>query len=275
MNMDTHLPTTSLRPLIKSYLIIESWDERVNSVLPDTAPTIAFQYKGQVNYVTNHSQNSLPTAVVSGLQKSVRRIQYTEHTGNIIVLFKETGASAFFKTPIHELFEASVSLDNFMNPHELSMTEEQLVESNNNYQRIAVIEQFLLSKLYKPEPDKLIAAALQEIHAAKGIIKIKELANALYISQDAFEKRFRKTVGASPKQFASIVRMKYIIHRGFQNQNFADIAFDADYFDQSHFNKDFKIFTGKTPTDFLNHALHFGESMIFYKDLVAVKLNFA
>jgi len=51
MNIDTHIPTELLSPFFKTYLIIESQDELVNRVLPDTSLAIAFRYKGQVNYI--------------------------------------------------------------------------------------------------------------------------------------------------------------------------------------------------------------------------------
>ena len=86
--------------------------------------------------------------------------------------------------------------------------------------------------------------------SAKGIIKIKDLADTLYISQDAFEKRFRRVVGTSPKQFSSILRMRSITNIRQQKHTLTKIAFDAGYFDQPHFNKDFRLFTGQTPTDF-------------------------
>ena len=174
MNIETHIPTELLKPFIKTYLIIESQDELVNRVLPDTSLAIAFRYKGQVNYITDCSRDGLPISVVSGLRKSVRLINYTRNTGNILVIFKEAGATAFFKEPLHELFEESVPLDNFI--PQVSIVEEQLAEARDNNQRITIVEQFLLSKLYDPRPDKLIAAAIQKINSAKGIIKIKELA---------------------------------------------------------------------------------------------------
>ncbi len=250
MKIDTHIPSELLRPFVKSYLIIETQDELVNRVLPDTSVVIAFRYKGQVNYVTDNLRTGLPTAVVSGLRKSVRLINYTKDSGNVLVIFKEAGATAFFKEPLHELFETSISLDNFIPRQETAIIEEQLAGAQTNDQRIDIVEQFLLSKLYDTRPDSLISTAIQKIHTTKGIIKIRELADTLYISHDAFEKRFRKRAGTSPKQFASIVRMKSITIQRPQNKNIADLAFDAGYFDQPHFNKDFKLFTGQTPTDF-------------------------
>src|SRR5882757_294587 len=250
MNIEAHIPTELLRPFIKTYLIIESQEELVNRVLPDTSLAIAFRFKGQVNYITDNNANALPSAAISGLRKSVRLINYLKDSSTILILFKEAGAIAFFKEPLHELFEDSVPLDNFITQQKVSIIEEQLAEAKSNNQRVDIIEAFLLSKLYNHNTDKLIINAIEKIHSINGIVKIKELADTFYISQDAFEKRFRKTVGTSPKQFASIIRMKSIIDLKKPAQTLTDMAFDGEYFDQSHFNKDFKLFTGQTPTDF-------------------------
>ncbi|WP_423127129.1 helix-turn-helix domain-containing protein [Gaoshiqia sp. Z1-71] len=60
--------------------------------------------------------------------------------------------------------------------------------------------------------------------------------------------------GATPKRFSSIVRLNSIIRYNQKNQSISDMAFDGGYFDQPHFNKDFKLFTGQTPTDFFRSA---------------------
>lgn len=250
MHIEQHIPAESLRPFIKTYLIIESQEELVNRVLPDTSFTVAFRFKGQVNYITDNKTNALPTSVISGLRKSVRLINYLKDTSTILILFREAGATALLKEPLHELFGQSVSLDHFIRQQEISAIEEQLAEAKNNNRRVAIIETFLCSKIYGHHPDKLVFNAIQRIHATNGIVKMKELAETFYISQDAFEKRFRKIVGASPKQFTSIIRMKSIIDQKIRSQTLTDMAYSAGYFDQPHFNKDFKLFTGQTPTDF-------------------------
>ncbi|WP_264552647.1 helix-turn-helix transcriptional regulator [Flavobacterium sp. N2038] len=245
-------PTEPLTPFIKTYRIIESQDELVNRVLPGTSLSIAFRCKGEVNFIKENHHDKLPVSTISGIRKSVRLIHYSKNTTTIVVLFKEAGATAFFKEPLHELFEESVSLDNFIPQQKINLIEELLAEAKTNDQKIAIIEQFLLSKLYSYKPDKLISAAISIIQSKKGIVKIKELADALFISQDAFEKRFRKTIGSSPKQFCNVVRIKAIIDQKQHNKNLIDLAIDAGYFDQPHFNKDFKLFTGQTPTEFFS-----------------------
>ena len=251
MKISEYTPTGLLKPFIKTYKIIESEDEMTNRVLPGTSLAVAFCYKGQVSYISDNKQERLPTSTISGLRKSVRLIRYLKDTATIIVLFEETGARAFFNEPLYKLFEESISLDTFIKQHKSAAIAEQLAEAQNNVQRIAIVEQFLLSNLCNYTADELISTAVGKIHSTKGAIKIKELANTLYISNDAFEKRFRKIVGTSPKQFSSIIRMESIAKQNLQTNNFADIAFNAGYYDQPHFNKDFKLFTGQTPKDFI------------------------
>lgn len=255
MNITDHIPTQVLQPFIRTYKIIESQDELVNRVLPETALALAFRYKGQVNYLTDNHTQHLPATAITGLRTSVRLINYLPNTATIVVLFKEGGAAAFFPEPLYELFGESVSLDNLIDRQKISVIEEQLAEAGNNNQRIAIVEHFLLSILNIQRQDALITSAVEKIKASNGIIKIKALADCLYLSQDAFEKRFRKTVGTSPKQFSSIIRMKSVIRQKQPLQTLTDLALEAGYFDQPHFNKDFRRFTGLSPADFFRSPL--------------------
>jgi AraC-like DNA-binding protein len=250
MRISALIPTEVLRPFILTYLIIDSPEEGVNKVLPDTSLVMSLHYKGSVSCVADNTEINLPSSSISGLRRSMRSFHYSKGTGNILVLFKEAGAAAFFKNPLHHLFNETVALDQFIPHRDVAIIEEQIAGAKNDAQIIHRIEKFLISALYDHTPDKLISAALQKIHAAKGVIKIKELADALYISQDAFEKRFRRAVGTSPKQFSSIVLMRSVTSCRLLKQRLSDIAFDAGYCDQPHFNKDFRLFTGQTPSDF-------------------------
>lgn len=249
MEIIEYRPTKTLEPFVKAIKIIESHEEIQNRVLPGTSIAMAFCFSGQNSYTVNSDRIVLPKAVISGLRKSVRLINYSQNTSTLIVLFKENGATAFFKEPLYALFEKSVLLDNILNPNEVRNIEEMLCEAKNNFQRVKIVELFLLKRLINPNPDIIISNAVVQIQQARGHIKINELADRLYISNDAFEKRFRKRIGSSPKQFASITRMSAVIPSK-PTGRLLETVFDAGFYDQAHFNKDFKLFTGQTPTEF-------------------------
>lgn len=252
MITEQFLPTDRLRPFIRTFLIIDSEQGMVNKILPGTSIVMAFRYKGSVRYAEDPGETAMPLSVITGLRNSVRLIDYAKETATLLVIFNEGGAAALFKEPLHELFGSSVALDNLIRHSIVSDLEERLAEAKNNQQRVDIAEQFLLSRLNETVHDRLVAEAVRTIQLASGSIRIKDLATDLSISQDPFEKRFRRIIGTSPKQFSTIVRLRTLIGQYSPGQRLTESAYRAGYFDQAHFIKDFKTFTGQTPHLFFN-----------------------
>ncbi|WP_428664180.1 helix-turn-helix domain-containing protein [Runella sp.] len=250
MRFDTYLPCDELKPYVKAFVISENLSESTYKVLPDTGLVIGFQYKGRLSQLHNGNQISLDSSGLTGLHDSFRVFTNSADTGSVLVYFKEAGAAPFFKQPIHELFRESVSLDNFVLRSELLILEEQLCEAKTDTNKIKVIEQFLISRLKQSVADNLVLAALSLIHKAKGNIRIKELTEQLHTSQSPLEKRFRQVVGTSPKKFASIVRFKHTLQLFDSQNSLTELGYEAGFYDQAHFIKEFKNFTGETPETF-------------------------
>jgi len=132
----------------------------------------------------------------------------------------------------------------------LEQISEQLAEAETDLKRIQITELFLISQLKDVTGDLLVSAAVSFIRQSKGVIRIKDLAEKLNISQSPLEKRFRRIVGASPKKFASIVRLQSLIQNFPADMSMTQIGYEIGYYDQAHFIKDFKTFTGETPEKF-------------------------
>jgi AraC-like DNA-binding protein len=217
--------------------------------LPGRAPVLSLRLRGNISY-QHLDAGALPLYALSGLRKAPRSIQYEAGAASLLILFRECGINSFFNTPAHELFNDSVSLSDLVQPYEIALLEDRLGNAADNPACIAVIESFLLQRLQQPVTDALIVAALQQIKLCQGNLSVTALASSLFISQDAFEKRFRKAVGTTSKHFASLIRMQSIVRQRPSSPNFTTLALEAGYFDQSHFNKAFKQFTGLTPSSF-------------------------
>jgi AraC-like DNA-binding protein len=248
--MAQYTPSPVLQPYIKSFLIIESDQRMVNRILTDTSIVIAFRLRGKVTFTDDGATQDLPQSVISGIRESSRLVDYSANTANLLVIFNEGGAAAFFKEPLHELGGISVSLDYLIHPAKVNLIEEELATAINDNQRILIVERFLLSELKKTTTDLLVSEAIQKIKLSKGDIKIKDLLTELPVSRDAFEKRFRKITGTSPKHFSVIIRIKNLIGNYSGTISLTEAAYSAGYFDQAHFIKEFRSFTGQTPHDF-------------------------
>lgn len=239
-----------LKPFVDRIAVVNSAEESTYKVLPGTGVVMGFQFKGSISHLTENGLDKLTTSGITGLHDSHRIYSSAANTGSVLVYFKEGGASQFFREPLNEIFKQSTSLDNFMLRSELLVFEERLCEAKSDRKRVDVVEDFLLSRLKSIEPDKLVMMAVALINKKNGDIRISELLEELHISQAPLEKRFRKVVGTSPKKFASIVRMRSAISNYTPDTSLTELGYNAGFYDQAHFIKEFKSFTGETPKRF-------------------------
>lgn len=251
--METFLPCPALQPYITVFHSIESHGTLLeNRVLPGTGIALAFRFGGQVADGYGRQQTIIPEASLAGLRQSARLISYQPHSGTIVALLREGMATAFFCEPLYEVKDLTLSLDNFFAPSEIARVQEQLYGAHNHRMRITLLERFLLGKLRPHAPDPVAVHAVKAIRQAEGRLPAAELASAMCLSQDAFEKRFRRAVGLSPKPFADIVRLHALIDAYRPHLSIQRLALAGGYFDQAHFNRAFKRFTGLPPRQFFS-----------------------
>lgn len=250
MKFDKHIPTERLKPYIKYFVMSENELESEYKVFPSSGLVIGFQYKGQLSTIRNNAESKLASAGITGISDGYKVFKNSGDIGTVLVFFTEIGFTHFASHPANELFNLSISLDNIFEESKVNEVEEKLAAASTDKQRIRVVEQFLLTQLKGLETDKLIVEAVKLIYQSKGTIRIKELNEKLFISQSPFEKRFRKVVGTTAKKFASIVRFNSVLDNITETKSLTEICYENNFFDQAHFIKDFKRFTGATPENF-------------------------
>lgn len=118
---------------------------------------------------------------------------------------------------------------------------------------VRVLESFLLSELHKREKytDERIISACMEITENCGNVQVKDLCKKVGMSHSGLTNYFSEMIGVTPKLFGRIARFTAV-------QNFLgeqpkagwnEIVHEFDYFDQNHFIREFKQFTGASPKD--------------------------
>ena len=171
----------------------------------------------------------------------------------ILIVFKSHGAKSFFNFPISELLNKNLSMHDLTINQSIEL-ENKLLNSKNNRQRIIHIENFLIERIASNNDFDRIEHAVKIIKNTKGNIKTQFLAQEVCLGIKQFERVFSAHVGLNPKKYINIVRFQNVIHMKKNNYkaNYNQLAFDNGYYDQSHFNHDFKNFTGITPRIFFN-----------------------
>ena len=250
MKFDKHFPAEKLKPYIKYFVVSENELESKYKVFPSSGLVIGFQYKGQLATIKNNTENKLKSAGITGISDGYKVFKNSLDIGTVLVYFTEIGFTHFASQPANELFNLSLSLGDIFDKNKVEEVEEKLAIATTDKQRIKIVGQFLLSQLKDIETDKLIIEAVKLIYQSKGTIRVKELNEKLFISQSPFEKRFRKVVGTTAKKFASIVRFNSVLDNMSETKSLTEICYENNFFDQAHFIKDFRQFTGDTPEKF-------------------------
>jgi AraC-like DNA-binding protein len=249
-------PCPELAPFVRQFMVVETREEATRTLLPETGIVLGFRFAGFARQLDEDPRRNLPNATLAGMRANARRM-YTSADAGVVLAALHTGrAAAFFAEPLHELFGKTARLDELIAPSAIERTLDQVVTAPDHAARIASLQQLLLERLRARSADRVVSAAVSAIDSARGSVRIGELARSLDLSRDRLEKRFRLAVGSSPKQLANILRMKNAIELHRAGASLTEAALEAGYFDQSHFIRDFRLFTGEAPSRFFTTVEH-------------------
>ncbi len=136
----------------------------------------------------------------------------------------------------------------------------QLLETRDLDQRINLLTGFLQNQLQRAKTrDPLIEESLRLIHKNSAAITVRDLLEHLNLSERQFEKRFSQTVGLPPQFYIRVKRFNRAI-RLMQTGRFkklTDVAHTLNFYDQSHFIRDIKAFSGITPKNLAQRVSDF------------------
>jgi AraC-like DNA-binding protein len=158
--------------------------------------------------------------------------------------------------PMGVLARQVVALEDLGGP--FARLPERLAAAGGWQERFAALDAFLGARLAdarRPAPG--VAWAWTSLRATHGATPVGALAAELGWSRRRLAGSFREQVGLPPKLYARILRFRHVLRRldGRPEPHWAEIAYDCGYYDQAHFNRDFRAFAGTTPTDYLGRRL--------------------
>ncbi len=169
--------------------------------------------------------------------------------------FRPGGAFAFLGLPIGEIEGLAVE-PTVLWGSRARVLRQQLLDAPAPEARLRVLERFLLERLHEArDPHPAVGFAIDAIERAHGDASVAALVERTGLSARRFIAAFRDEVGLPPKVFCRLARFRRVIGalRTVEEVDWADIALECGYFDQSHFIHDFRSFAGVSPSAYLRH----------------------
>jgi AraC-like DNA-binding protein len=181
-------------------------------------------------------------------------VEYPARVRLVGVHFKPWGLSPFVGMPVSELRNRWVPVDDVWQ-RSLDRIRNRVGGVASAAGALRVVEDELRSRLAEAPARGLglVQHVGRRLETSHGAVPVGALAGAAGVSGNHLAAQFTSHVGVTPKRVARIYRFARLILSvdALRPVDWSDLAQAAGYFDRAHFSREFKDFTGHTPTEYL------------------------
>ena len=252
MNLKVFYPPEQLQSFIKCYWFSESrYTDFITDVFfPDGSVEIVFHVG--LDFYRNNEKESAAKVIGQITRPLIMKARGEGRSFGI--WFFPHAFHSFTKIPVNSLNDRAIPLDNFFSKTFIDFVNNCIFE-NRIENLIAGVNAYFISLLnisVNPVREKIAAFATRYILRKKAESDLDKLVGECNISNRYLQKIFLEKIGFSPKYFVKITRFQHALHllSGERKDSLTSFAYKAGYFDQAHFIRDFKQFTGFTPSQF-------------------------
>ena len=263
MSFVSYRPGPPLNEFVEYVWLIEDGQApRLEKILPSGTIELVVNLKNDEIHIHDPERperfQRLSGAVFSGTYSRSFICNAQQHEAIMGVHFKAGGAFPFLGANASELTNAHAHLFDLWGTPGLELRE-RLCTALTSQERFRIMETALISRLHNHTSYQLQTEIALEMIAAVGKRpSVRDVSQEFGLSQRRFIQIFSSLVGLTPKIFCRVLRFQQarILAERPETSNWAELAVICGYFDQSHLIKDFREFSGSTPTIFSVQQQH-------------------
>ncbi len=257
MKYREYQPHPDLESLVKCYWTLEvpaQPETQKQRIIPAGYLEMAFILGDDIKrYTTEDKFIIQPRSMVLGQITEPFFIEPTGYVNSFAVCFYPSGLANFLPKSIKELTNKETPLAVLFGEESANELEQKISSAKDTESRITIVETFLFEMLIDPiSIDSIVKTTIDMMFLTSGAISIKEMLKNDASKRRHLERKFITQVGISPKQLCKVIRLQTALKMMLNqhSESLSHIAYNSDYYDQAHFTKDFKEFTGMTPKEF-------------------------
>lgn len=246
-------PSASLAPFIKNYTVVTIEQDLDNEV---------FYPSGYIDLIINISEGAAAT-IINGRRKDTPAIELLGHltlptrltvgkgTSVLIARIYPFASSLFFSDSLSEFTNYATDMYDVAQ-EESRILYDRIMQEKGIIPKIMVLESYLLEQLKKNEGRLkkvlMVSNLSRHLLTHHQSLDLPALAQYSGWSERYIQKLYLSNVGISPAAFIAVARFNEALHLVLNTSlSLTSIAYECGYYDQSHFIREFKKFTGITP----------------------------
>jgi len=240
--------------LVEDYFQLSVYDDDIpfqSKILPQGHSHITHIFYGKQNATVQSKIMPIEGLIISGQFFRSYQFQCLTKAMSFGISFHPTALYKILHTDISQLENKHLSLLKF-HPDFYSKIENIFKELTSSDIMVNELNSlFSNTELTINKNTKDIDFAINLITQKDGLIDITEILERVGISQKSLETQFKKIVGLTPGKYIRSYRFLKLMKK-YERQEIAikDLMYMFDYYDRSHFTKDFKLFMNETPKSY-------------------------
>jgi len=248
-------PSLPLSHVIKSFWTVDSENDksiRREKIIPDGYPEMIFHYKDPYKSNINGKwRDQRDKYLIAGQIRNFFHLENTGYTGIFAIKFQPWALKSLFDIEVRTLTNDAIiipnKLLNVIRPLK-DIAFENISFENKVLKSEKWINNFIKSINVKAHKGERAVHMILDFNGQLGLDDILEKTK---LSERSLERYFRKHIGLSPKFYCRVIRFSHIFRLvSCDNPNWSEISLQAGFYDQSHFIKNFKEFTGEEPAKY-------------------------
>ncbi|MEU3465552.1 helix-turn-helix transcriptional regulator [Streptomyces sp. NPDC006733] len=250
------LPHPALRPGVLQYrgFRMDLGGPRRRLELPSGSITIVFNFGERLHVTCASSGRVLASSSAPVVAGMLTRPSIGEHSGRLYgmeVALQPWAAFRLFDTPLREIADAMAPAAPILGARG-QLLSDALADAPGWPERFALLDTALRHWTDTGAvPCARTIHAWEQLRASGGTMPVRELATLTGWGERHLERRFLEQIGLTPKGTARVLRLRRALALMADGTSPADVAMGCRFYDQAHFNREFKAMTGQAPLRFM------------------------
>jgi AraC-like DNA-binding protein len=246
MNYSTFIPDSELQSLVECYWSVTGNATEQQKIIPDGFQEVIFHFGDP--YELFHDDGKIDIqekTLISGQISKPITLRATGKSDVFGIKFKPSALWKLFSIDMSKLKDRILPLPVVSGRLHLLHSELQQLSLDK---RVAYVDEFLKSQSLSNQRNMDVDKIIITIEKKNGNISVEEICASHAVSPRTLQRMFQQQVGVTAKQFSRITRFKKVYSLLQQpSLTKSDSLFLTGYFDQPHFNKEFREFTHENP----------------------------
>lgn len=247
-------PIPQLSGIIKSFWMVDSENDATihqEKIIPDGYPEMIFHYHNPYRARINKKWHTQSRQLIAGQISNHFFLENTGLIGTFAIKFQPWALSILFNLDMSTLKDKVVPINKKILKVLAAVKVIAIGSKSFEYKSSEIEKWFIQFLSSKKITNTAGERATQLIIEKKGDISIRDIQKKVNLSERSLERYFFSHIGLSPKFYSRVIRFAYIFQLAQVNKiDWLDIVYQAGFYDQSHFIRNFKEFTGEDPSTY-------------------------